>query len=181
MIWIHCRLSERAKTTSQRAKTTKTSQMSNRKRKSSGNTQRQPTSRKLRISSPGRQDNSNECLTLKLYHAVLEEPFPPVPRITRRIWMWHPVTIRRLYLSDDISHCRLSDDISRATEHGLHLWEKCESFGITATKHGYRLITAVSLHCNLSVALLLQSMAVVFYPQWYANLELEKYCMLESE
>ena len=54
-----------------------------------------------------------------------------------------------------------------------------ECFGATATEHGCRLITAVSLHCQLSLAPLLQSMAVVLYPQWYANLELGKNSMLE--
>ena len=48
-----------------------------------------------------------------------------------------------------------------ATEHVLHLADKVESFGTTATKHGRHLITAVSLHCQLSLAQLLQGMAVV--------------------
>ena len=34
---------------------------------------------------------------------------------------------------------------------------ECESFGTVATEHGCRLITAVSFHCKLSLALLLQS------------------------
>ena len=36
--------------------------------------------------------------------------------------------------------------------------EKCESFGTTATEYGCPLITAVRVHCKLSLALLLQSM-----------------------
>ena len=52
-----------------------------------------------------------------------------------------------------------------ATEHVLHLADKFENFGTTATKHGRHLITAVSLHCQLSLAPLLQGMAVLFYPQ----------------
>ena len=35
---------------------------------------------------------------------------------------------------------------------------QCESFGTTATEYGCRLITAVRVHCKLSLALLLQSM-----------------------
>ena len=39
----------------------------------------------------------------------------------------------------------------------------------TATKHliehGYRLITTVRLHCKLSLALVLQSIDVIFYAQ----------------
>ena len=52
-----------------------------------------------------------------------------------------------------------------ATEHGLHWCDKCESFGATATEHGCRLSTAVSLHCQLSLAPLPHSMAVVLYSQ----------------
>ena len=39
----------------------------------------------------------------------------------------------------------------------LSLFE-CESFGTTATEYGCPLITAVRVHCKLSLALLLQSM-----------------------
>ena len=35
--------------------------------------------------------------------------------------------------------------------------------------HGCRLITAVSLHCTLSLALLLQSMAVILYLHEYVE------------
>ena len=55
------------------------------------------------------------------------------------------------------------------------------NFETTATEHACRLITAVSLHCKLSLALLLQSMAVSFYPHSYANLELEKKITLDSD
>ena len=48
------------------------------------------------------------------------------------------------------------------------------NFETTATEHACRLITAVSLHCKLSLALLLQSMAVSFYSHSYVNLELRK-------
>ena len=51
------------------------------------------------------------------------------------------------------------------TEHVLHVADKFENFGTTATKYDRHLITAVSLHCQLSLAPLLQGMAVVFYPQ----------------
>ena len=55
---------------------------------------------------------------------------------------------------------------SPATEAQLRIrgsYEVLCSFGTTATEHGCRLITAVSLHCKLSLVPLLQSMAVVFY------------------
>ena len=59
-----------------------------------------------------------------------------------------------------------------ATEHVLHLADKFENFGTTATKHGRHLITAVSLHCQLSLVPLLQGMVVVFYPQKNSMLEI---------
>ena len=55
------------------------------------------------------------------------------------------------------------------------------NFETTATEHACHLITAVSLHCKLSLALLLQSMAVSFYPHSYANLELRKKITLDSD
>ena len=48
-----------------------------------------------------------------------------------------------------------------ATEHVLHLADKFESFGTTATKHSRHLITAVSLHCQLSLAPLLQGTVAI--------------------
>ena len=42
-------------------------------------------------------------------------------------------------------------------------------FGATATEHGCRLITAVSLHCKLSLTRLLQSIAVILYLHEYVE------------
>ena len=60
------------------------------------------------------------------------------------------------------STLRQSMQHEMATE---HLSQHCKPHGSTATEHARRPIIAVSLHCKLSLALLLHS---------YANLELEK-------
>ena len=94
----------------------------------------------------------------------------------------------RLLQSISFSTANLIDPLSEqpATEHArkhlsLSRLDSLESelellcnFETTATEHACRLITAVSLHCKLSLALLLQSMAVSFYPHSYTNLELRK-------
>ena len=94
----------------------------------------------------------------------------------------------RLLQSISFSTANLIDPLSEqpATEHtrnhlSLSRLDSLESelellcnFETTGTEHACRLITAVSLHCKLSLALLLQSMAVSFYPHSYANVELEK-------
>ena len=101
----------------------------------------------------------------------------------------------RLLQSISISTANLIDPLSEqpATEHArnhlsLSRLDSLESelellcnFETTATEHACRLITAVSLHCKLSLALLLQCMAVSFYPHSYANLELEKNITLDSD
>ena len=101
----------------------------------------------------------------------------------------------RLLQSISFSTANLIDPLSEqpATEHtrnhlSLSRLDSLESelellcnFETTATEHACRLITAVSLHCKLSLALLLQSMAVSFYPHSYANLELEKKNTLDSD
>ena len=101
----------------------------------------------------------------------------------------------RLLQSISFSTANLIDPLSEqpATEHArnhlsLSRLDSRESelellcnFETTATEHACRLITAVSLHCKLSLALLLQSMAVSFYPHSYANLELRKKITLYSD
>ena len=101
----------------------------------------------------------------------------------------------KLLQSISFSTANLIDPLSEqpATEHArnhlsLSRLDSLESelellcnFETTATEHACRLITAVSLHCKLSLALLLQSMAVSFYPHSYANLELEKKITLDSD
>ena len=100
-----------------------------------------------------------------------------------------------LLQSISFSTANLIDPLSEqpATEHArnhlsLSRLDSLESelellcnFETTATEHACRLITAVSLHCKLSLALLLQSMAVSFYPHSYANLELRKKITLDSD
>ena len=101
----------------------------------------------------------------------------------------------RLLQSISFSTANLIDPLSEqpATEHArkhlsLSRLDSLESelellcnFETTATEHACRLITAVSLHCKLSLALLLQSMAVSFYPHSYANLDFRKTITLDSD
>ena len=60
-------------------------------------------------------------------------------------------------------HARNHLSLSRLDSLASGLEVVC-SFGTTATEHGCRLITAVSLHCKLSLTRLLQSIAVILYP-----------------